>query len=135
MKRNMSPEEFRQASAEAEIIDVRSPEEYAEGHIEGARNVSITGSEFMDEVGRLDREKPYALYCRSGNRSGTALQLMQQMGFTTVGHLASGLLDWQFELVQGREDEAPAAGRQDEERAAGRENESRRPTGNYTTAG
>lgn len=126
MKRNMSPEEFRQVSAEAEIIDVRSPEEYAEGHIKGARNVSITGPEFMDEVGRLDREKPYALYCRSGNRSGTALQLMQQMGFTTVGHLESGLLDWQFELVQSREDEAPAEGR---------ESESRRPTSNYTTAG
>jgi rhodanese-related sulfurtransferase len=135
MKRNMSPEEFRQVSAEAEIIDVRSPEEYAEGHIQGARNISITGPEFMDEVGRLDREKPYALYCRSGNRSGTALQLMQQMGFTTVGHLASGLLDWQFELVQGREDEDPAAGREDEDPAAGREDESRSPTSNYTTAG
>jgi rhodanese-related sulfurtransferase len=104
MNHNMSPDEFQEVAENAVILDVRTPMEYEQGHIPGARNIDISGPEFMDTISGLDREQPYALYCRSGSRSGMAVQLMQQLGFKEVGHLETGLLDWNRELVQGSAD-------------------------------
>jgi len=104
MKQHMSPEEFAEVMQEAEILDVRTPMEYQQGHIPGARNVDIAGPDFMDTISSLDRSRPYALYCRSGSRSGMAIQLMNQLGFEAAGHLETGLLDWNRELVSGSEE-------------------------------
>ncbi len=76
------------------LLDVRTPEEFAAGHIEGARNIDINGGNFEELVGALDKKVPYALYCRSGNRSGTALGIMKGLGFTSTYHLGGGIGAW-----------------------------------------
>lgn len=104
MNQNMSPDEFRAAAKQAVVLDVRTPMEYEMGHIPGSRNIDISGPEFATAIDALDRDQPYALYCRSGSRSASAIQLMDQMGFSHVGHLEMGLLDWDGELKTGREE-------------------------------
>lgn len=70
--------------ADAVVIDVRTPEEYGAGHLEGAQNIDIYAADFKDQIGSLDRDDKYVVYCRSGNRSGQAKEIMEQMGFTDV---------------------------------------------------
>lgn len=72
------------------VIDVRSPEEYAAGHLEGAINIDVEGTTFAQEVDKLDRGATYTVYCRSGNRSAQARSRMEDLGFTDV-HDAGGL--------------------------------------------
>lgn len=103
MNQNMSPEEFREVAEKAIVLDVRTPMEYQMGHIPGSRNIDISSPEFVTTIEQLDRDQPYALYCRSGSRSASAIQMMDQMGFAQVGHLETGLLDWNDELVSGEE--------------------------------
>ena len=76
------------------LLDVRTAEEYASGHLPGALNVDVNSPDFAELVGALDPAKTYALYCRSGNRSGVAMQAMQQLGFTHVYHLGGGIGAW-----------------------------------------
>ncbi len=76
------------------VLDVRTPQEYAAGHLEGARLLDISAADFATRLGALDRKAPYAVYCRSGNRSATALATMRQLGFTTAYHLGEGISAW-----------------------------------------
>ncbi len=76
------------------VLDVRTAEEYAAGHLPGAINIDVSGPDFAASVGALDPTASYALYCRSGNRSGVAMQAMQGMGFTNVYHLSGGINAW-----------------------------------------
>jgi|GEM_PF-704469 rhodanese-related sulfurtransferase len=76
------------------IIDVRTPEEFQSGHVPKALNIDIYNPQFEAEIAKLDREKKYILYCRSGARASRALQLMRNMGFKDVenyGGLSSAL--------------------------------------------
>lgn len=66
------------------MIDVRTPEEYSAGHVEGAQNVDVTAGDFEAEVGRLDKAGEYLVYCQSGNRSASAAEKMAGLGFTDV---------------------------------------------------
>ena len=70
--------------AEDVVIDVRTPEEYGAGYLDGAKNIDIYAADFKDQIGSLDRDDRYVVYCRSGNRSGQAKEIMEQMGFTDV---------------------------------------------------
>lgn len=79
------------------LLDVRTPEEYAMGHIAQARLVDFYAPDFQARISALPRQAPVFLYCRSGNRSGQALQMMQSLGFTNVRHLAGGINLWQAE--------------------------------------
>lgn len=72
------------------IVDVRTPQEFAEGHLAGAELLDIYDPAFQDGVDGLDRDGAYLVYCRSGNRSGQAADLMEQLGFTEV-YNAGGL--------------------------------------------
>ena len=72
----------------AAVIDVRTPEETSMGYLEGAQLFDIQDSSFMDNLATLDPAADYYIYCRSGNRAGQAIQLMQQAGFT--GELVNG---------------------------------------------
>lgn len=81
----------------AQLIDVRTPGEYEEGHIPGARNIDMYSPGFVDEIQKLDKDAPIYLYCRSGNRSGSVLGAMKQMGYGKVYHLAHGIIDWHGE--------------------------------------
>ena len=79
------------------ILDVRTPAEFAQGHLPGAVNIDVESPTFADEVDKLDKTVPYAVYCRSGNRSGVALDVMSGAGFTGAYHLAGGITAWQAE--------------------------------------
>lgn len=76
------------------LLDVRTPAEYAEGHLPGARNIDVESSGFAQELARLDRAGTYAVYCRSGNRSKAAMSAMQQVGFAHLFDLAGGITAW-----------------------------------------
>ena len=77
------------AAAEVIIIDVRTPEEFAQGHLEGAINLDVEGGEFEAGLADLDPAAEYSVYCRSGRRSAIAADVMAQNGFTEVTDLGS----------------------------------------------
>lgn len=91
----LQPEDFsKKIESGATIIDVRSVEEYASGHITGSLNMDYNNPGFKDNVMMLDKSKTYAVYCASGVRSGKAGDLMRQNGFTSVYTLAGGTKAW-----------------------------------------
>lgn len=71
------------------ILDVRTAGEFSEGRVQGAINIDVLENDFKDKVGKLDKAKTYKVYCRSGNRSGRATQIMKSMGFTDVENVGS----------------------------------------------
>ncbi len=79
------------------ILDVRTPEEFAEGHLEGAILIDFYEDNFADELAQLDPEVPYLLYCRSGNRSGQTAEMMGELGFNDVADVDGGILAWNEE--------------------------------------
>jgi phage shock protein E len=93
---DLSVTEFSAKVAEAGVItlDVRTPGEFAEGYIEGARLVDFQSGNFENEIAALDKNATYAVYCRSGNRSGQAVKVMQDAGFTNVFNMNGGVIDW-----------------------------------------
>ncbi|WP_141876979.1 rhodanese-like domain-containing protein [Gramella sp. Hel_I_59] len=82
----------------AVLLDVRTEEEVDEGYIPNSKNIDIyKGQEFVDEVDKLDRDKHYYIYCRSGKRSSQACTLLDQMGFAETYNLAGGFSEWEGE--------------------------------------
>jgi rhodanese-related sulfurtransferase len=81
------------------VIDVRSAGEFVGGKIRGARNLDVMSSSFTNSVKNLPKDKTYLLYCRSGNRSAKACEIMGDLGFEQVKNLKSGLMAWPFETV------------------------------------
>ncbi len=75
------------------LIDVRTPEEFAAGHIEGAINFDLEGGQFSAQIAPLDRSATYAVYCHSGRRSALAAQAMTDAGFNQLYDIG-GLQDW-----------------------------------------
>jgi phage shock protein E len=71
------------------ILDVRTPEEYSEVRVQGSMNIDWNGPDFKDQVSKLDKNASYKVYCRSGNRSGRAMELMKTLGFKDVENLGS----------------------------------------------
>ncbi|AUS06036.1 rhodanese-like domain-containing protein [Pseudotamlana carrageenivorans] len=85
----------------AVVLDVRTDAEVAEGIIENAIHIDIyKGQEFVDEIEALDKSKNYYVYCRSGNRSGKACQIMEQLGFENAYNLEGGMLEWTGDVVE-----------------------------------
>lgn len=82
---------------EVVVIDVRTPEEFAEGHIEGAMLIDINSPTFGDDIDALDRDANYLVYCRSDNRSGQAVAIMQQVGFEQLWDMDGGVIAWSAE--------------------------------------
>lgn len=79
------------------LIDVRTPEEYEEGHIKGARNIDYRDSDFRSNIDLLAKDTPVLVYCRSDRRSGQAMELMRELGFKTIYNLDGGILAWTAE--------------------------------------
>jgi rhodanese-related sulfurtransferase len=77
------------------VLDVRTADEYSGGHIPGAVNLDFYAADFADQIGALDRDAEYVVYCRSGNRSGKTADLMRALGFTNVVDIAGGITAWQ----------------------------------------
>jgi phage shock protein E len=68
----------------ATIIDVRTPTEFADGRVEGAVNLDVQSADFESSLASLDKNAEYIVYCRSGNRSAIAVQIMAEAGITNV---------------------------------------------------
>ena len=81
-------------SGEGQIIDVRTPGEVAEGYIKGAKNIDIYDPNFKTMVSQLNKEIPVYVYCKSGGRSGQAMEEMKGMGFKTIYNLDGGFGAW-----------------------------------------
>lgn len=77
------------------LLDVRTPAEFAAGHLEGALNIDFRAAGFSDRIAALDRSRTYLVYCRTGNRSGRALPLFDRLGFEAVVHMSNGITAWQ----------------------------------------
>jgi rhodanese-related sulfurtransferase len=93
---DLSVSEFTGKVAERGIVtlDVRTPGEFNEGHIEGAQLIDFQSGNFENEIAALDKSKTYAVYCRSGNRSGQAVKVMREAGFNNLYNLNGGVIDW-----------------------------------------
>ncbi|MCX6431858.1 MAG: rhodanese-like domain-containing protein [Actinobacteria bacterium] len=76
-------------------IDVRTPDEFGTGHIEGAINYNVEGPDFAAQIAGLDPAGVYAVYCRSGNRSQAAVAAMSQAGINGIYELESGIGGWE----------------------------------------
>lgn len=77
------------------IIDLRSAEEYASGHIEGAINLDYTSTDFSQELDELDRSKTYLLYAYKDDVSGEVLDMMGELGFAEVYNMLGGMERWE----------------------------------------
>lgn len=77
-----------------QLIDVRTPEEYKEGHIENAENIDFFSADFMSKFNAFDRQKPIYIYCRSGNRSKKSGAKLSAMGFKKIYDLKGGILKY-----------------------------------------
>jgi len=93
---DISVEEFKSMMNEDNtvILDVRTEDEVKEGIIDGAMHINLFDSDFRDQLEELDKSKTYLVYCRSGNRSGKACEVMNNMGFDNAYNLEGGILAW-----------------------------------------
>lgn len=77
------------------IVDVRTPDEYSAGHVDGAVNIDVEAADFDTQIAALPKDSTYAVYCHSGRRSGIASTQMGESGFTSVINLDGGIADLQ----------------------------------------
>jgi len=76
------------------VLDVRTPDEFAKGHIEGAKNLDFTENSFEGALAALDKKQPVLLHCASGARSTSSLKVFKKLGFEKVTHLDGGFNAW-----------------------------------------
>ncbi len=86
-----------EGNADFVILDVRTAGEFAEGHVENALNIDYYSETFEDELNQLDKTKTYLVYCRSGGRSRSAVDIMEGLNFREVYHMPGGIIQWQAE--------------------------------------
>lgn len=77
-----------------QLIDVRTPGEYSEGHLANSVNIDYNGANFEAALDKLDKNKPTFIYCLSGGRSGSALQAFARKGFKLVYNMEGGIMQW-----------------------------------------
>ena len=80
-----------------QLVDVRTPGEYEEGHIDNALNIDVTDDAFVKNIEQLDKEKPVMVYCRSGHRSARAAEILKEKGFKKIYNLDGGFMAWESE--------------------------------------
>lgn len=76
------------------LIDVRTPQEFAQGHIEGALNIDFYGDNFENDIHAINQSKTILVYCKSGNRSGKAANILAKNNFKSVYDLSGGISNW-----------------------------------------
>ncbi|WP_291778581.1 rhodanese-like domain-containing protein [Cecembia sp.] len=93
----LSPDKFEKEANKKKshvILDIRTPEEVAEGHIEGAQFADFLGEHFEEDLNKLNKKRTYYVYCRSAKRTIPATEKMKEMGFKKVYMLEEGLNNW-----------------------------------------
>lgn len=93
---DLSVEQFESAvsNKDAQLVDVRTPEEYNDGFISGAVNYDWNGGDFDEQARTLDQSKPVYVYCLSGGRSSNAAARLREMGFDEVYNMSGGIMAW-----------------------------------------
>lgn len=100
---DLSTEEFAKkieeskGKADVVLLDVRTPQEFGEGHLEKAIMLDFRAPDFAAKLDKLDKAKTYLVYCRSGNRSGQTIELMKKSGFSRIFNMVGGLNRWREE--------------------------------------
>ena len=101
VKHVTAPEAAKELAAAAQspekaitVIDVRTPEEFAEGHLQGARNIDIASPDFQKNLAKLDPAKTYLVHCAAGGRSTRSLSILNKLGFKSIMHLDGGINGW-----------------------------------------
>ena len=82
------------ATPNAQILDVRTPEEYASEHLQNAQNANWLSPDFVANTSKYDKYKPVFVYCKSGGRSHKAAEKLAELGFTNIIELEGGILKW-----------------------------------------
>ena len=104
MRQDIDQQEWEDLLAKDEdavILDVRTPAEVEEGYIAKMKHYDFfEGQEFVEALEEMDKSKNYYIYCRSGNRSGQACDIMEQMGFETTYNLEGGFMNWTGDIVE-----------------------------------
>ena len=97
--KSIKSNEFRTEimTPEIQLVDVRVPEAFNEGHIPGAKNLDFTSEHFDEMMKQLDKKNPVAVYCRGGRQSMEAAEKLQDAGFEVI-HLDGGILTWDGEV-------------------------------------
>jgi rhodanese-related sulfurtransferase len=83
------------AEKKVTVLDVRTPKEFAAGHIAGATNLDFSADDFAKQLEKLDKEKAYVVHCASGRRSTSSLPQFERLGFQHIIHLDGGIKAWQ----------------------------------------
>lgn len=99
---SVKPKEFSEKlekTPEANLIDVRTPEEFADGHLKNATNINWKGDDFGKQVAELDKSKPVFVYCLSGGRSKAAANYLSKEGFTNIVEMDGGMMKWRAEKM------------------------------------
>jgi len=76
------------------VLDIRTPEEFDEVRLADAVNVDYYDADFADQLDALDKNDPFVMYCRSGNRSSDAVKTMKELGFVEVYEIDGGIVNW-----------------------------------------
>ncbi len=84
-----------QEQSDITVLDVRTPKEYNNGHIKGAKNLDFHSDRFKQQLTSLDKDEPYLVHCASGGRSSQAREMMDKLGFKKIYHLEGGMNAWQ----------------------------------------
>jgi thioredoxin len=82
------------ATSDAQVLDVRTPEEYASQHLDNARNIDWNGNDFEAKAEKLDKSKPVFVYCMVGGRSKKASDKLHELGFKEIYNLDGGIMKW-----------------------------------------
>jgi thioredoxin len=82
------------ATDKAQLLDVRTPEEFSSGHIENATNVNWNGDDFVAKAENYDKSKPVFVYCKVGGRSAQAADKLAELGFKEIYNLDGGIMKW-----------------------------------------
>ncbi|SEQ82641.1 Rhodanese-related sulfurtransferase [Hyunsoonleella jejuensis] len=80
-----------------QLVDVRTPKEFSQGHIKSAININFFSENFDDSLNILNKDKPVYIYCRSGKRSSKSVSKFKDAGFKTIYELDGGILNWRSE--------------------------------------
>lgn len=97
IKETISVDQFEKKLAEtpgAQLIDVRTAEEYADGHLKNSVNMNVNREDHKQMYATLDKNKPVFVYCKAGSRSARAASIMQDMGFREIYNLDGGIMSW-----------------------------------------
>ena len=90
----LKAEALLNSNASVQVLDVRSPEEFAGGSLLGAVNISLGDPAFRERLGMLDVNKPVLVYCAGGYRSRKAVPMLRELGFVSIHHLHRGFMSW-----------------------------------------